>query len=185
MHPEIDNWQPARVEDIDGILGGFKEWCLCGGQSIDLLVGRKTREHGDTDIGIFRSNLPDCLASMQPDQVFLCNPLRPWARGPVPPEVHDIWVTDSAREHWILQIMVYDDDGDVVVYRRDPRVRWSKASHSKPAGPIRVLNPAITQLFKCNKHEMQDKDTRDIRILIEESANMSVNRSGTKCRFHK
>ena len=111
MHPQIGNWRPASVESIDAIVGGFQEWCLCGGQSLDVLAGRATRKHGDTDIGVYRSALPECLRRIQRQRVFLCGPLRPWDGGPVPPDVHDIWVTDDLGGHWVLQIVIYEDDG--------------------------------------------------------------------------
>ena len=85
--------------------------------------GDGLRAVADTDIGVFRSALAECLAHVEPERVFLCNPLRPWDGGPVPPKVHDIWVCDGSQAHWILQIMVYDDDGEDIVYRRDSRVR--------------------------------------------------------------
>jgi hypothetical protein len=174
MTPEQRKWRPVSVGEIPSILGDFEDWCLCGGHSVDLLVGRKTRDHGDIDIAVLRSGLSACLSNLGPGQVFLCNPLRAWDGKPVPPEVHDIWIADKEGECWILQIMIFEDDGDDVVYRRDPRISWSKNSHSIRIGGVRILNPAITQLFKCNQSEMQDKDAKDIRVLIEETANQAV-----------
>jgi hypothetical protein len=109
--------------------------------------------------------------------VFLCNPLRAWDGKPVPPEVHDIWIADKDGDCWILQIMIFEDDGPEIVYRRDPRIRWSKCSHTIRIGDVRILNPAITQLFKCNQPEMQDKDADDMRVLIEERASQAVRRN--------
>ena len=39
-----------------------------------------------------------------------------------------------------------------------------------------MLNPVITLLFKCNRHEMQDKDASDLRVLIETAANQAFER---------
>jgi hypothetical protein len=177
MNPEERKWRAASAEEVPSILGNFEDWCLCGGHSVDLLAGRKTRDHGDIDIGVFRSDLSDCLNHIRPEQVFLCNPLRAWDGKPVPPEVHDIWIADKDGDCWILQIMIFEDDGPEVVYRRDPRIRWSKCSHTIRIGDVRILNPAITQLFKCNQPEMQDKDADDMRVLIEERASQAVRRN--------
>jgi hypothetical protein len=174
MNPEQRKWRAVCVEEIPGILGNFEGWCVCGGHSVDLIAGRKTRRHGDIDIGVLRSDLSDCLDRIRPEQVFLCNPLRAWDGKPVPPEVHDIWIADRDGQYWILQIMIFEDEGQHVVYRRDPRISWSKNSHTIRVGDVRILNPAITQLFKCNQLEMQDKDARDVCILIEEAANRAV-----------
>jgi hypothetical protein len=53
MLPAIDAWNPIEVHHIQRLRGEFNNWCLCGGKSLDLLFGRITRDHGDTDIGVF------------------------------------------------------------------------------------------------------------------------------------
>lgn len=177
MIPEAANWKPLEVEDIQGHLGQFTAWCLCGGQSLDWLLGRTTRKHGDTDIGIFRSDLRRCLEAVGTSRVFLCDPpggLTPWDGSDIPSRVHDIWVTDPTGQFWILQIMVYDEAGDNVLYRRDPRIRWRKDAHAITVRGVRVLNPVVTLLFKMNRPELEAKDCKDIRIVIEELASKAL-----------
>ncbi len=174
MIPETSNWRPIAVEEIQSQLGSFRNWCLCGGKSLDWLIGRTTRPHGDTDIGLFRSNLGECLEQVGIGRVFLCHPpgsFMPWNGGVVPEAVHDIWILDHTASHWILQIMVYDDEGDQVVYRRDTRIRWSKNSHSILVRGIPIVNPVVSTLFKLNKGKLEDKDCRDVQVLIDELAN--------------
>jgi len=183
MIPDLKNWRPLEVEGIQENLGSFRAWCLCGGQSLDWLLGRATREHGDTDIGVFRSDLRSCLEAIGASRVFLCDPtgrLTPWDGSEVPDRVHDIWVTDPPGQHWILQVMVYDDVDDCVVYRRDPRIRWNKSSHAITIRGVRVVNPLVTLLFKMNKAELQEKDSQDIQVLIEELANRGFRDIGAR-----
>lgn len=168
-HPPIDAWRPLELSAIADTLGGFDHWCLGGGRSLDLLVGRDTRDHGDVDIGVLRSELGECLDLIDRERVFLCSPLRVWNGLVVPREVHGMWVTDESRKHWVLEIMIYDEDGDEVLYRRHPRVRWRKDLHTIQVGDLRVLNPLVTILFKCHGRELADKDALDIRLLIEET----------------
>lgn len=173
MIPDVSRWQPLQVEAIQEHLGAFGSWCLCGGRSLDWLVGRSTRDHGDTDIGVFRSELEVCLPEIGAPRVFLCDPpgdFTPWDGGPVPLQVHDIWISDIARTCWVLQVMVYDDDGDEVVYRRDPRIRWPKNAHAITVRGVRVVNPVITLLFKVNKPQLQAKACLDVELLIGELA---------------
>jgi hypothetical protein len=168
--PDVTAWQPMDVESIQRHLGAFRSWCLCGGRSVDWILGRDTRPHGDTDIGVFRSDLGRCLAEIGASRVFLCSPpggLLPWDGSDVPAAVHDVWIADPGGRHWILQIMVYDDAGDFVVYRRDPRVRWAKSHHSFPVRGVNVVNPLVTLLFKANKATLEPKDCHDIQRLIE------------------
>ena len=169
MTPLITDWQPTEVEAIQKHLGAFRNWCLCGGKSLDWLVGRTTRDHGDTDIGVLRSDLLSCLRQVGARRVFLCRPpgsLAPWDGSNVPDAVNDIWVTDPTGQHWVLQIMIYEDTGDQVVYRRDPRIRWTKTQHAFLVRGIRVVNPVVTLLFKLNKANLEEKDCRDVELSI-------------------
>ncbi|MEO6876621.1 MAG: hypothetical protein ABI222_17540 [Opitutaceae bacterium] len=153
-------------------LAGFPDWVLCGGYSVALITGADTRAHGDIDIGVFRSQLKDCLNALGRDRVQLCHygAHEAWAGGEVPAEVHDIWITDRARRYWVLQVMVFDDEGGRVIYRRDQRISWAKKDHAIEVGGIRVLNPLITVLFKANKANMADKEAHDIMELIADAA---------------
>ncbi|MGB8355607.1 MAG: hypothetical protein WCD79_17040 [Chthoniobacteraceae bacterium] len=169
MPPPLTSWKPCEIHELQAHLDSFTGWILCGGHSIDLLVGRHTRDHGDIDIGVFRSQLTGCLEAIGPGRVFLCSPGGhiQWTGGDIDPAIHDIWISDSAQEHWIFQIMVYDDHGDTVTYRRDERITWQKSSHSIPSGEIRILNPAITLLYKSNKPPLAGKEAADITTLIK------------------
>ena len=82
----------------------------------------------------------------------------------------DIWITDRTRRFWVLQVMVFDDEGDRVIYRRDRRITWAKQHHSLEIGGIRVLNPMITFLFKTNKPHLEDKEVQDVMQLIRHLA---------------
>jgi len=164
------DWRPVALQELQRHLGGFTDWTLCGGCSLDLILGRQIRPHLDIDIGVFRSQLTACLRSIGKEQIFLCSPpgrQTAWDGAAVNAAVHDIWVSDPLQEHWLLQIMVFDDEGEKVIYRRDRRICWSKKSHSFQIGDVRVLNPLITFLYKTNKTKIDEKEVTDIMALIE------------------
>lgn len=164
------HWQSPSIPQLQTHLAGFRDWVLCGGHSVDALLGRQTRAHGDIDIGVLRSRLTACLNAIGHERVFLCDPPgqhRAWDGGEVPARVHDIWISDAAREHWVMQILVFDDEGDEVYYRRDPRIRWPQRSHAVAgADGIALLNPLITFLYKANRQALEDKDAQDLGNLI-------------------
>tara|TARA_R110002111_G_scaffold2705_3_gene17903 strand:+ start:31705 stop:32274 length:570 start_codon:yes stop_codon:yes gene_type:complete len=174
MHPPIHHWQSLLASHIQSSLGEFSEWVLCGGRSIDWIPGRTTRDHGDTDIGVFRSDLTACLSSFDQRRVYLCDPpgeLKAWDGEAVPEDVHDIWITTKDESLWLIQLLVYDDTEETVVYRRDSRITWPKSEHAITIRGIRVLNPIVTLLFKLHRHELQNKDCRDVSTLIDVFAN--------------
>jgi hypothetical protein len=162
-------WRPLKVRAIQRELGGFQDWVLCGGHSVALLTGRDTRRHGDVDIGVFRSRAVSCLRVLGRERVFLCRNHRPvpWNGKDIPSNVHDIWIADWTGKHWVLQVMVFDDAGSNVIYRRDRRLRWPKSCHEVSVDGIRVLNPFVTFLFKANQAQLAAKEVHDLRKLIK------------------
>ena len=168
------HWKPLAISDLQSHLGQFTDWVLCGGYSIDLLLGTETRKHGDIDIGVFRSQLVTCLRAIGTDRVFLCQPQDrrvAWNGSSIDAAVHDLWISDRSHKYWCMQIMVFDDEGEAVFYRRDRRIQWSKSNHSISVGSIRVLNPMITFLYKANKAMMEEKEITDICTLIASKPN--------------
>src|ERR1041385_373977 len=106
-------WKPVAVENLQRELRSFRNWVLCGGYSVDQWAGRLTRTHGDIDVGVFRSELRECLEAIGPERVYLCAPPSThvaWEGGDLPESVHDIWITDATEKYWSLQIMVFDDE---------------------------------------------------------------------------
>jgi hypothetical protein len=176
MPPLPASWKPCPIHQLQTHLGDFTDWILCGGHSIDLFVGRHTRDHGDIDIGVFRSRLTGCLDAIGQGRVFLCSAGAhiQWPGGEVDPAIHDIWISDPSHEYWIFQIMVYDDHDDTVSYRRDQRITWKKSSHSIQLGDIRILNPAITLLYKTNRPSLTGKEAADVATLIKFYVERSV-----------
>lgn len=161
-------WRPLRVEMLKAELAGFDDWVLCGGHSVARITGRDERAHGDVDIGVFRSQLPACLHALGRERVWLCrdHAHHAWDGNDVPLDVHDIWISDRERRFWVLQVMVFDDAGDEVIYRRDRRIRWPKTCHAIEIDGVRVLNPLVTFLFKANKPNLEDKEAHDLVQLI-------------------
>lgn len=165
-------WRPLTLEGLKTEFAGFPDWVLCGGYAVARLTGEDTRSHGDIDVGVFRSQLTACLNVLGRERVFLCRDgtHHAWDGAEVPADVHDIWITDRAGAYWVLQVMVYDDEGDTVIYRRDRRLTWPKQYHSIELDGIKVLNPLITVLFKTNKPRLEDKEVHDVMKLIKHLA---------------
>jgi len=161
-------WRPLAVEALKAELAGFDGWVLCGGYSVARITGRDSRPHGDIDIGVFQSQLAACLEALGRKRVYLCQEGRhhAWDGAKIPEAVHDIWITDWAGRYWILQVMVFDDVGERVIFRRDRRLSWHKRHHALEVNGIKMLNPFITFLFKASKSTMEDKEVHDLMQLI-------------------
>ena len=99
MHQLPKTWKVIALKDLSREFHGFDDWVLCGGFSIELLTGKSIRSHGDVDIGVFRSQVENCLTVLGKDRVYLCRNQshHRWDGRQIPPEVHDIWVTDKSH----------------------------------------------------------------------------------------
>ena len=162
-------WRPLGLADLQDELAISNHWILCGGHSVAVAVGRDARTHGDIDVGVFRTHVREFLRMIGPSRVFLCRrgAHEKWDGSDVPSEVHDIWITSRDGEFWAFQIMVFDDEGDEVIYRRDSRIRWPKSSHSYLTDGVEILNPLVTLLFKVHHREPEEKDVHDVIELIK------------------
>ncbi len=166
-------WKPLDPENIQDAFGEFRNWTLCGGFSIDMIVGRKTREHADIDIGVFRSQAEEALRALNDLLPYLCDPpgkLRRWNGEKVPERIYDIWLLDRKASSWVMQVMIFDDDGETVYFKRDKSIFWSKENHAIVRNGIRVLNPMITMLYKITSSDLREKDYADLHQLIKTTA---------------
>lgn len=85
--------------------------------------------------------------------------LRPWRPGEVlPPGVHDIWCRPAGSEHWQVQVMLDESDGDDWVSRRDPRVRRSVSTIGNlTESGIPYLVPEIQLFYKSKSPRPKDQ----------------------------
>jgi hypothetical protein len=140
--PDVDVWDPLRPADVAALLRGCgARWWLSGGCGIDAWLGRATREHGDTDVSVLRTDW-SALAAVLPAR------LEPFAAsdgelftmpgGPAPSAVHNIWIRDAGTGRWVLQVNLEEGDERAWRYRRDPSVSraWERVFRSGGDLPV-------------------------------------------------
>tara|TARA_R110002072_G_scaffold1780_14_gene15016 strand:- start:160 stop:699 length:540 start_codon:yes stop_codon:yes gene_type:complete len=167
--PNLADWNPVAATELREMFGEFADWFLCGGVSIDIFAGRQTRLHGDIDVGVYRSDILNCLHSLARDCVYICDPpgtVVHWDGGGIEDHVNDIWITSPDGTYWILQILLYTDHGDNVIFKRDPAVTWQKSAHTIECDGYRILNPAISLLYKASRGGFEPRDAQDIATII-------------------
>ncbi|MEU1885057.1 hypothetical protein ABZ491_06170 [Micromonospora rifamycinica] len=131
--PRRHLWAALSVAEVGASLAGCPaRWWLSGGWAIAHWCGGPGRPHGDIDVSTLRPVLPTLLralpAGLRPFAARRGH-LSPLAERPDDPEVHNIWVYDTGRDRFVLQINVEDGDGSGWRYRRDPRINlpWEAA----------------------------------------------------------
>ena len=160
------SWRPYDLSEIIQTLSDNNNWILCGGHSVDLWLKKETRKHSDIDIGVFRSDLKVILDELKDHEVYLCDPPGSHRKydGIVPERVFDIWIAKSGW--WVFQIVVFDDIGDMVVFKRNRDIKWHKKIHYVTVGGVRILNPAISLLYKITDKQPEKKTVMDICNII-------------------
>lgn len=137
---------------------GFnKPWAIAGGWSIDLFLGKTSREHKDIEIVVFRNDqksIREYLSGWEFKKV-VDGKIEPWGvdeRLELP--VHE---TYAERLNEKIEILLNEFEGKEWVYRRDPRIRreLSKAIMRTTNG-IPYLSPEITLLYKSKGTRAKD-----------------------------
>jgi len=148
-------------------------WWVAGGWAIDLFVGRVTREHGDVEIGTFRSAQAALHAHLR-ETFELCKAVDgQWLAWPadetlVAP-VFQIRAAGKRAPGGELQIFLDDVTRDVWTCRRHPAITLPFADvtavgrGSLKLGHVRYLRPEIQLLFKA-KHSHLAKNEDDFLI---------------------
>lgn len=159
---------PRELADI---MRTFLEpWGICGGWSIDLSLGRVTREHKDVEAAILREHqlplqrlLSSAGWSMEEAMDEGFTHWRPGEFIELP--VHCIWCRNKKHAPRFFEILLNESRGSEFVYRRDPRVRLDldAAFPMSPSG-VRILAPEIVLLYKA-KHTTA-LDEADFRAVL-------------------
>jgi hypothetical protein len=95
-----------------------KPFWLAGGYSLDLLIGRKTREHEDLDFIVRRADQLNFQNILEGWDLQAADPpgsgsLFPWKKNhyyELP--VHNIWCRKNESSPWDLEILFSEFEGD-------------------------------------------------------------------------
>ncbi|MCL6290071.1 hypothetical protein [Streptomyces sp. 43Y-GA-1] len=159
------SWTPSEV--AQRLAGIGTPWYVAAGWALDLFRGRRTRTHGDIEIGIPHANFPEVRRRF-PGYVFdAAGSGRIWedATPEALAAVHQTWLRDPATGDYLLDVFREPHDGDVWICRRDERIRlpYSEIIHHDRDG-IPYLAPELVLLFKA-KHA-REKDRRDFEATV-------------------
>ena len=168
----MSDFEPIR--QLAALMDGYPHpWWVAGGWAIDLYLGRVSREHGDVEIGTFRSaqaalheHLREAFElSKAVDGQWLAWPAEETLVAPV----FQIRAVGGRAPGGELQIFLDDVAGGVWTCRRHPAITLPFADVTTVAraslglGDVRYLRPEIQLLFKA-KHNQLAKNQDDFRI---------------------
>lgn len=167
--PGVQAWHPWSPNEVASRLGGVAlDWCVVGGQSIDLFLGEQTRVHLDLEIAIQRADLPAVREQLS-DVVFhtvVDGSVRRLALDePGPLDRHQHWGLDERAGAWRIDVMVEPGDSGTWIYRRVERVRAPRDEMvGRTADGIPYLRPHGALLYKAASPS--SKDEADLQAVI-------------------
>jgi len=144
----------AELGPVVAFMGPFtRPWLVAGGWAIDLYLGRKSREHEDVDIAIFRPDqiaMQQYLAGWQLRRVNQRN-LEEWKPGEwLSLPVHEIHALRDGGDPKELEILLDERDGDMWRFRKNLQVTRPVAKIAlQTAGGIPFLGPEVALLYKA------------------------------------
>ena len=171
MRTDLQNWEPLTITEVSNLLESIPvSWGIAGGWALDMHLGRKTREHADTDIVIFREDQQAVFQALRNEWQFYKakdGELAIWQDGEFLESVNDIWASRDGQAPWSFQLMLMESEQDQWVYRREKSIQLPKASlFSVEANNIPYLKPAIQLLHKAGSSHIRDKDVRDFQRVL-------------------
>lgn len=160
-------WKAFTIDELRALLDGFDRWFLDGGMALDHFLGRCTRVHGDIDIGVMSGDLEDLLTVMIDHGLEIYDATKNLERILYLEDggrSHNYWISDG--NHYKVQVLVYEPEGNQVVFRRNPAIRWPRKSFSIAKGELRIVNPLVIYAFKVTTKTVEQKDLVDIASLL-------------------
>lgn len=161
-------WKPFDINELRHMLRGFDRGFLDGGLSLDQFLEKSTRAHGDIDIGVFSEDAVELLTNFLKSGLSVFD-----ASGGMKPVVSPSHrelsynYLISVGKHYKVQILVYTVQGDEVVFRRNPAIRWPKSSFILTRGELQIVNPLVLYAFKVTAKSVEQKDLADIISLTD------------------
>jgi hypothetical protein len=159
--------QIEKCIEINKIMIGYQfPWAIAGGWSIDLYLGKVTRDHSDIEVAILRNHqllIRQHLADWQFNKVKGGKVIT-WSENELLQlPIHETYAEKANAK---IEILLNESEEDFWIYRRNSRIqRKMNKTILTTANGIPYLSPEITLLFKSKNPE--PKDEMDFRNTVK------------------
>jgi hypothetical protein len=158
---DLGTWVPLDPVEVRRLFASYPSpWWIAGGWALDMSLGRKTREHGDVDVAVLRSDQLAVQSLLRGWELYLANVvLTPWIPGELAPaDTGDVWCRPAGSTSWALQLMLDPSTPETWVCRRNVMINRPMASAVRRTGDgIPYLAPELQLLMKAKRCESKDE----------------------------
>lgn len=171
LRTDYSNWEPLPVQEVNSIFSGISiDWGIAGGWALDIHLGRKTRNHSDTDIVVFREDQHVVYQHLKNDWTLFKakdGKLSLWSADEYLDSINSVWVSRDSQSPWAFEIMFMDSEQDNWIYRREKTVQEARVElFSTDENNVPYLNPAIQLLYKGGAAQIREKDSQDFLAVL-------------------
>ncbi|MFE4525767.1 MAG: nucleotidyltransferase domain-containing protein [Bacillota bacterium] len=172
MSDNKEVWKPLSVSEIQDIFNKIPiQWWIAGGWALDLYLERTTREHGDIDTLILRSEhliLQKYLYGDWEMYKAFKGQLIPWRlKEKLDSQFDNIWVKKKGETTWAFQIMILDSEEEHWIYKRNGKIRMLlKDIGLESSSGVPYLRPEIQLLYKGGSSVIREKDVIDLKNVL-------------------
>ena len=157
---DLGEWVPLDPVEVRRVFAAYdRPWWIAGGWAIDMSLGRKTREHGDVDVELLRSDWAAVQHHLRGWELYLAHGvLDPWLPGePPPPDVNDVWCRPVGGTSWAFQLMFNPGTDDAWASKRNTTITRPMAQAVRRTGDgIPYLAPELQLLMKAKGRRPKD-----------------------------
>jgi GNAT superfamily N-acetyltransferase len=167
--PGVDDWAAWHPDEVhERLRSSPVDWYVAGGWAVDLWLGSQTREHGDIEVAIDRTDFPTWRAGLAQFALFDVGRgrLRPLGEGDEPdPRHRQVWLCDQTERVWRMDTFLEAQVPGWWTCHWLPLVRHPRSlAVARTASGIPFLRPELVLLGKA-KHR-RPKDEADLKAVL-------------------
>jgi len=154
----ISDPQLYRIEQI--MHGSTFPWYIAGGWSIDLALGRKTRNHKDMDIVVYREYLQDVLDFFYKWDIGVAIPGEHRLEAvldmtSIQPPQYCLHISNGQD---FVEVLITDTQDEAVIFRRNTNIKMGFADFIRTDNNNRLfVTPEWQLLFKSKDPRIEDQ----------------------------
>lgn len=163
MKTHLNNWELLSIASLKHIMHDADfDWYLAGGIALDEFLGRKTRDHEDTDILVNFKYLERILDFFKNYKVYTARNGSLSLSALINIKSTDsLWIANDENESFIIQILFFEEEAGHWVYKRDNTIRKRIEEIYFVKSDMKIIQPEIQLLYKMDSSDVREKDLYD------------------------